>query len=196
MSYTIIGQSGPEPINLSDLKMHLRVDGTLEDSMLETYLSASRSHCERFTGLSFVAQQVRLVVRKNEADINIPKHSLGWHDSRLHPSFTSADASKTRIILPLSPVTTIDSVKDQDGDNVDYKSDLFSIPASISIDQMPDVLIVEYTTNPNALTADMKLALLMLSHLMYQHRGDVPNESVERVEEAFLRKHRVLMGMA
>jgi hypothetical protein len=37
---------------------------------------------------------------------------------------------------------------------------------------------------------------LMLVHQMYQHRGDVPDMAVERVEEAYLRPLRVNLGMA
>lgn len=180
MSYTITAPSATEPITLDEVKMHLRVDGNLEDSALSTYLSAARSHCERFTGLSFVEQGITLVKRRNDpVDEMIPY-----------------DPQKVNIELPLSPVVAVISVKDGDGNDLTHEVDIDSVPAVLTLDEMPTKLVVVYETGASQFLPDIKMAILMLTHLMYQHRGDMPKEAVERVEEAFLRTHRVALGMA
>ena len=180
MSYTITTPSATEPITLEEVKAHLRVDGDLEDPSLAAYLSAARSHCERFTGLSFVEQGITLVKRRKE----------------LVDDLQPFEPQKVYIDLPLSPVVAVDSVKDGDGNEVIHEVDIDSVPAVLTVDDMPAKLLVEYTTGTTQVLPDVKLAILMMTHLMYQHRGDIPKEAVERVEEAFLRTHRVALGVA
>jgi hypothetical protein len=66
----------------------------------------------------------------------------------------------------------------------------------LTVDDLPDVLNVTYETGTATTTPAVKIAVLMLVHQMYEHRGDVPEMAVERVEEAYLRPLRVNLGMA
>lgn len=190
MSYTVTVAATVEPITLAEAKMHLRVDHDDEDSLIEAYLAAARTHCERFTGLSFVEQTVKAVFRKEEA-----------HTLYLWPLYIPSNG-KT-FDLPLSPVNEIVSAKDGEGNDVDYTSDLQSIPAVITLEDEPDILVLEYTTKTASVTPLIKVAILMILHQMYEYRGDVMEAkaqngltAVERVEEAYLRSSRVLRGMA
>jgi hypothetical protein len=97
--------------------------------------------------------------------------------------------------LPLSPVTEILTAEDEDGP-IEYESDLVSIPATITPANAPEQIVVTYTTNTSAMAPDVKIGMLMILHQIYESRGMVESESVMRVEEAYLRQHRVRLGMA
>jgi uncharacterized phiE125 gp8 family phage protein len=166
VSYTILSVDGFEPVSLESAKNHLRVDIRDDDDMIEEYISAARSHCERFTGLAFVEQSIRLTAKKAKS-----------------------------IELPLSPVADIVSVLNG-ADPVAYAADLDSVPAVLTFENAPDSFTVTYRTGLSKVNPTVKVAILMMVHQMYEHRGEVPQNAIERVEEAYLRPMRVNLGMA
>ncbi len=181
MSYIILSTDGPEPVTLEETKAHLRVDSDYEDSLIEAYISAARSHCERFMGLSLVEQTIKATILKT--------------DRQVPPRF-GHEVKKPRYELPLSPVVAVLSVEDGEGEPVDHTVITDAIPAVLEVDTMPDVLNVTYETGTGKLNPTMKIAILMLVHQMYEHRGEVTDVAVQRVEEAYLRPSRVALGMA
>lgn len=166
-SYKITVQATTEPITLAEAKAQLRVDHTDEDTLITTYIKAARQHAERFTGLSLAAQTLQAVYVGE--DLSIP--------------------------LPLSPVASITSVTDGTT-AVEYTADLDSVPAMVTVTTMPEKLVTTYVTNASMVETDIKLALLLLINHMYDNRGMVESMTVERIEEAYLRHHRVAKGMA
>jgi hypothetical protein len=56
--------------------------------------------------------------------------------------------------------------------------------------------VVTYKTDESAFEQDINLAMLLLINHMYDNRGMVESMTVERIEEAYLRHHRVAKGMA
>ena len=165
-SYKITVQATTEPVTLAEAKAQLRVDHTDEDTLINQYIKAARQHAERFTGLSLAAQTVQLV-------------------------YTGSDLT---IELPLSPVASIASVTD--GTNaLEYTSDLLAIPATVTLTTVPVGMVASYVTSP-LVEADIKLAMMLLIHAMYDNRGMPEQVVIERIEEAYLRTHRVTKGMA
>jgi uncharacterized phiE125 gp8 family phage protein len=184
MSYIILSTEGAEPVTLEETKAHLRVDSDYEDSLIEAYISAARSHCERFMGLSLVEQTIKATFLKSE--MRRPLILLRIDET----------PRKNIFALPLSPVLEILTVEDGDGEPVAFEQVLDAVPAVLTVDDLPDVLNVTYETGTATTTPAVKIAVLMLVHQMYEHRGDVPEMAVERVEEAYLRPLRVNLGMA
>jgi uncharacterized phiE125 gp8 family phage protein len=184
MSYIILSTEGPELVTLAEAKAHLRVDSDVEDTLIEAYISAARSHCERFMGLSLVEQTIKATFLKSA--MHRPQTLLRMDEL----------PRKNIVELPLSPVVNLLTVEDGDGEPVEYTEILDAVPAVLTIDEVPDVLNVTYETGTATTTPAVKIAVLMLVHQMYQHRGDVPDMAVERVEEAYLRPLRVNLGMA
>lgn len=165
-SFKITVQATTEPVTLAEAKAQLRVDHTDEDTLIAQYIKAARQHAERFTGLSLAAQTVQLVYTGE--DLTIP--------------------------LPLSPVASITSVTDGT-DALEYTADLLAIPATVTLTTVPVGMVATYVTSP-LVEADIKLALMLLIHAMYDTRGMPEQVVIERIEEAYLRTHRVTKGMA
>jgi uncharacterized phiE125 gp8 family phage protein len=192
MSFKITVQPTVEPITLAEAKMHLRIDGDFEDTILLDYIRAARAHVERFTGLSFTEQTIRAV-------FDIPRE---------HEIDRSAKKNPLKFVLPLSPVKTLLSVEGNNNDDVDdwgdyyyiadsaYKMDYASLPSTITLRSYEPQLIVTYETDTSAMSPDVKVAMLLILHQMYENRGMVDGVHIERIEESYLRAHRVLFGMA
>lgn len=68
--------SGPvtEPLTLSEVKAHLRVDGAVEDALMQSLMLTSRLHIEAALGLALITQSWRLVLDAWPADgiVNLP----------------------------------------------------------------------------------------------------------------------------
>ena len=165
----VTSTTGTEPIDLATARLHLRVEDTYEDALITQYISAARSHCERFTGLSFIAQ------------------TITYH-TEIEP------AEEHRIILPIGPALTIKYVTDDESAELTPTWRTTACPTVLTIQGAKTGVTVSYTTHAQMLTPDIKTAMLMLIHQMYQSRGTVEEDAVYRVEEAYLRNHRVLFG--
>jgi len=66
-----------EPVTLSEVKAHLRIDGTSEDDLLGGLVRAARQDVERSTGLALIDQSWRLVLDRWPASGTVPL--------RIHP---------------------------------------------------------------------------------------------------------------
>lgn len=54
-----------EPVTLAEARLHLKLmagDGTVEDDLIELWISAARRHAEMYTGRSFITQGWRLIL--------------------------------------------------------------------------------------------------------------------------------------
>ncbi len=56
MSLTLITGPATEPVTLADAKLHLRVDGTVEDALIQTLISAARLTLEAHGNLAMINQ--------------------------------------------------------------------------------------------------------------------------------------------
>lgn len=62
MSYNVITAPAVEPVSVSEFKLHARIDGTAEDSILPIYIAAARQECEQRTQRSLISQTVERVL--------------------------------------------------------------------------------------------------------------------------------------
>lgn len=91
-----------EPVGLSDLKAHLKVDGDDEDVLLWGYLQAAREEAERRTGRALATQTLRVVVDAFEA--------VSARRDAGAPAGYDPRAAGT-IVLPRAPVQSIVQVQ-------------------------------------------------------------------------------------
>ncbi len=129
-----------EPILLEDAKTYLRTSSSADDALITELITAARAACERYVGISFVPRTIRATLT----------NELG------------------RIPLPYGPIIAVQSVKDEDDNEIDfsYKKGLLVTPCLANIE-------VLYTAGYSVLPLDLKTAIYrQLAHL-WRNRGDV-----------------------
>ena len=158
-----------EPLALADVKAHLRIDTSDEDTLLLSLILTSRLHVEVALGLALITQT----------------WSCFFDRWPLAP-----DANPYPITLPLSPVRSIDAVRVYAGDGTfvsppltSFSADLASRPPRIIRSpgtQIPDPgrrmngIEISITAGFGATAADVpapiRQALLLLVAHWYEHR--------------------------
>ena len=149
-----------EPVTLDEAKLHLRVDGTDEDALIQGLISAARESCEdRIEGAIPVT---------------------GWK--------LTLDAFPDAIRLPRAPIASVESVKYLDADGVqqtlsalDYLVDTVSTPGYIvpaygkawpETREQINAVEVEYTAGSATTPAALKAAILLMVGSLYAFRED------------------------
>jgi uncharacterized phiE125 gp8 family phage protein len=152
-----------EPLTLTETKLHLRITGTEEDSLVNNLIIAARQHAENHLRRALVSQT--------------------W-------DYYLDDFSDT-MNLQKSPISSITSVKYYDKDNAIqtlstdiYDTDLVTEPARITRaynEDWPDVYdrtngviircVIGYG-DANDIPQMIKIGMLLYITYMYEHRGD------------------------
>ena len=78
LNLVVVTTPTEEPITLAQAKEHLRVDGTDEDALIGTYISAARLKCEELSRRAFVTQTLALVLDcwPDESIVKLPRPPL------------------------------------------------------------------------------------------------------------------------
>jgi uncharacterized phiE125 gp8 family phage protein len=151
-----------EPITLAEVKAHLRLDGSEEDTLLEGLVRAARAHLEGQTGLCLIARTFRLYLDRwpGEKVIQIARgpvqsvESVTVYDAIGTPVEVDASgyaldgrARPARLILPERPEPS----RDLNGIEIDFTAGFGEAGADV-----PDTL---------------KRAMLLHVAAMYELRG-------------------------
>lgn len=183
-SLRVITAATVEPVTIEEAKLHLRVDGDSEDTLITALIGAARDYCERFTGLALADQELELTIDSTD-----------------------------QIFLPLAPCDTVSTVtKIKDGEEtlliegVDYWVDAQSMPAQVylidvsSVQIMPVdkyLLRIAYSVSPPPVQPMIKAALMLKLGMIYSDRGgENTNEYADTAIDNSLRPYRILLGMA
>jgi len=104
MSLTLISPPATEPLSLEDMKTHLRLTTSDDDSSVSQLLVAARHALEARGGLAFMPQAWRYALDRKLID-NTPD-----------------------VLLPLSPIKSIDAIKVvlRDGEHIALDSDQYT----------------------------------------------------------------------
>lgn len=161
--------SGPalEPVTLAEAKAHLRIDGTADDSLIQSLIVTSRLHIEAALGLALITQSWSYLLDR-------------WPKGQ-------------RIALPLRPVASIAHIKlwhlDGSSETLDPSAFLLDgqgnparlVPygsRSIADPQRPAngieiAFAAGFGAAPEAVPATIRHALLLLVAHWYEHREPV-----------------------
>lgn len=95
MNLTVVTPPSVEPVSLTEAKLHLRVDHSIEDTLITALIQTAREKAEAFTRKRFIETQLRL---------DLDRFPLGGGPIR----------------LPYPPLIEVDSITylDEDGDQV------------------------------------------------------------------------------
>lgn len=175
MSLRLITAPLTYPVTSTEAKLHCKVDGTDEDSLIDTYIAAATAHAESVTGRAIISQTWEVVL----------------------------DDFSDAMMLPKGPVQTITTVKYYDAAEVlqtlaadQYTLDNVSDPAwLVRPDDVtyPDVadgvnnVIIRFVAGYSTVPPELKAAILLTIAHFYDNRstGDIPE-----VVETLFTNHR------
>jgi uncharacterized phiE125 gp8 family phage protein len=165
-AYQLITVGTDEPLTLEEAKLHLRVDGTEEDTLIYALLVAARDHAENYTWRRLTECTMAVYYDRDEVENFI----------FVNKNVQSIEAVKykdsTGSYQTLSPSS--------------YEVDLFSHPCRIRVTTKPQVADklaawkVEFTAgyaSPSEVQEPIKAALKLIIGHLYEHREDVTMSS-------------------
>lgn len=165
-----------EPVTLTEVKTHLRIDGSTEDTYLTALITVAREYCETVTRRALTTQTLELIL----------------------DDFPNCDY----IELPKSPVQSVASIKYKNSAGVETTWDTVNYVADV--DKMPAVVMPIYATPfpsfvpyPSGavriryvaghksdgviLPTSIKQAMLLLIGHLYENREDTVTKKLENI---------------
>ena len=167
MTAYLLAGPATEPVTLAEAKAFLRVDGSDEDSFIETLITAARLHAESVTGRATISQSWRVV---------LDAWPQGW-----------------RIDLPLAPLKSLTAIRAYDADGeatvlplADFQPQSGPAPACVflpsGVIDMPVLrdhngieldYVAGYGDTPETVPEDLRHAILTLVGYWFEHRDAV-----------------------
>lgn len=160
---------GSEPVSLSEMKAHLRVDSSDEDALISGLISAARGRVENETSRALITQTLRLTLARfpdGRTSIMIPRpalqtvSSVSYYDSdgalqTLGSSayVVQADYEPARLQLAESEV---DGWPDTDSDRLDTVQ----------------ITYVAGWADANAVPTPLKSAIMLIAAHLFEHREE------------------------
>lgn len=180
--------AGPsqEPITITNVKEHLRLDEDVDDLQVNAYIIAARQWAESYTGRIFVGRSMRQWY-DSFGDMPIMNGTVQGHQSYL---------SKQRYLeISANPVLSVESIKyyndagtESTWDSSNYYVDNVSHVARIALKdggEFPTDLrkfnglavnfTAGYSTSASLIPQAIKVAMMQYITYLYEHRGDDEN---------------------
>lgn len=88
MNVEVITPPDAEPITRAEAKLHLKVEATAEDTLIDGLITDARQHVETVTGLLLMPQTIKVTVEAWGREIIIPRAPIAAVES---VTFTDAD---------------------------------------------------------------------------------------------------------
>lgn len=184
MGLTLTTAPTQEPIEVSDLAEHLRIDATEEQSLLGTYITAARKHLENITWRQFVTATYTMKFDR------FPCGDTAYHFGKTtrHPWRTGSLA----IWVPKPPLQSVTSITyaDANGTVTTWTSSLYGVDATTEpgliipaynqsypttrghINDITVVFVAGYGTADDV-PEELKQAIKLLAGHFYEHREAV-----------------------
>lgn len=162
---------GQEPVSLTDVKAHLRVDFTDDDTLLTAMITAARQAVEDYCHISLVQKTVTLTLEAREQ-----LRSIFAQPFQVRESANSFE-------LPYGPVKSVDLVTSIGTDGVTVQvcalnQDYFVTGVSFKTikiaNNFPNNILV-YTVGYGTLPGPLRLAILCEIAYRYENRGEGGN---------------------
>lgn len=175
MNYKTVN-TGANPITLQQVKDHLRVIGTEEDSHLTVLSDAAVALAEKYLDYPLVTKNVTVQYDSMMARFDLPLPT----ETSTKPVITYTDEEGDSQVVPVA----------------DYIFNYFATPNYVVFKkdvELPDIeddsfVTITYTSTGN-LHHDVRAAILLIIGHMYENREDAVR-SMPTAAEALLRNHR------
>ena len=183
MALRLITAPTVEPVTLAEAKLQCRVDSTDEDASFARWISGAREEAEHITGRSLLPQTWEKTQDAFRNEVVIGMQTFLPNPGSLIPLY------KTRIELPMAPVTAVLSVKYLDINGTQqtlaptvYAVDIDNEPGSVSLApgqawpatyDVPNAVRIRYTTvyaDAASVPSNIKNFILLLIGSMYAFR--------------------------
>ena len=191
MALTVVTAAAINPVSLAEAKLHLRVDATTEDALIENLISAATKYCETFARRQFITATLKLNLDEFSDDNDLP------------------------IWLPNPPAQSVTSIKyyDENGTQQtwvasNYQVDVATEPARVlpaynvswpSTRVMPNAIEIIYKAGYGDkavnVPAGIKAAIKLLVAHLFENREAASADSLNVVTfaiESLLWQHRIL----
>lgn len=199
MALVLVAGPAAEPVSRAEAKLHLKVETTEEDSLIDALIVAARQACEAVTGLALITQTWRLFLD------GFPGNEEVWWDGA-RDGARSANRAEA-LVIPRPPLIAIVHVKVYDQNDAatvmeasDYQVDSASRPGRVLLRdhaQWPAVSLrpangveIEFQAgfgaSANAVPAQLRQGILQHVAHLYAHRGDQLDRDGRAVETVAL----------
>lgn len=195
-----------EPLTTSQVKSHLRVEHSDDDTLIGTLIVAAREFVEEYTGRALMTQTLVLNVDAFD-ELADPL----WEGTRTGPYL---NYYKDYITIPKPPVVSVTSVKTFDDDDTattmsssKYYLDNVREPARVVLRtgetfptalRVANAIQVKYVTgyaSAGAVPEAIKQAMKQYIAFLYENRGDVNDNAAPMVVKKLLAPYVVHSGL-
>ncbi|GAK34420.1 phage gp6-like head-tail connector protein [alpha proteobacterium Q-1] len=157
-----------EPLDLAEIKAHLRIEHDDENSLLASYLVAARQMAERILGRALISQHWQYAfARWPDGPLCLPKAPLQsvMAVRIVHEDGTSSllDPDRYRVESRAEPGFVL------------LKSGLGLVPLGLSRDRFEIDFIAGYGDQPAMVPAPLRHAILLMVAAFHQSRGTTEN---------------------
>ena len=177
-----------EPVTLAEAKLHLRVDLTEDDTLINRLIKAARLKLEDYAGIKFIYQDWRVIM-----DGFPYAKSNEWWDGTRDTAVTELRGPCKDITLPIGPVSEVLAFNTYDDANQVYATSptIYALDKyanrgrlSLRLGQIWPTTILRGNSgieidvragiapNAAALPDDIKQAVLLTVGKFYENRGD------------------------
>jgi len=205
---TLTAAPAAEPVTVLEMRDHLRIDGSQDDTVLTTIIAAARELCENFTGRALITQSWSLFL-----DHWPGRDVLPWWDGVQEGADILSPVHELNLPkAPLQSVTAVNIFDAEDNATIwgseNYFVDTNSTPGRIVLRSGGNLPFPARTTNgieiqfiagygdaasdvPQAIKDGIKL---LAAHL-YSNRGDVPTRAISASGAAALWQSARIVGL-
>lgn len=185
MSLTLVTAPTSEPVSLSEMKSHMRLDGNDDDSYVTKCIKAARQWIEGQTKRALVTQTVDYAI-----DSNWPM----WNGLPM-------------IRLPLNPIASVSSITyvDSNGTSQTLATSQYTVAARThgsyivpaygvtwpSVRDVPEAITVRFVAGADTVDEDLKIAVKILASYYYENRET--SSGAPRAVEALISPYRSVL---
>lgn len=195
-----------EPVSLTDLKAHLRIDGSTEDDLLSIYLSSARQWAEEYTRRAFITQTWTLWLDSFPSQM-----ADDWWDGVRESHINTLNEGSREILIPRPRLQSVTHLKTYDdeatattftGYIVDTASETGRIvlkngeswPVALRAGNAIEIeFVCGYGASASHVPAAIRTAILQLAAKLYECRGEMPSD-LPTSAKMLLNPYRVLVA--
>jgi uncharacterized phiE125 gp8 family phage protein len=199
----VVTPPASEPITVSDLITHLRLDADTDETEMEAYIQLAREWCENYTGRAFVNRTLRLSL-DGLSDVD----DALWEGWKIGPDMT---LKKRDIKLPKPPLVSVTSVTTYDDADVPVVFSAASYyvdnaaepgrvvlrtgstwPTALRVGNAVEIVYVAGYGAATSVPAPIKFALKAVAAWIYENRGEQSYERLPANITMLLQPYRVM----